>query len=50
MSFNIRSGTLDSVLVPPGLPRLAGMIPANFVLPPGAVFAAEKRREAVRRV
>jgi hypothetical protein len=38
MSFNIRSGTLDSALVPPGLLRLAGVIPAYFVFPPGAVF------------
>jgi hypothetical protein len=49
MSFNIRRGALDSVLLPPmspfGLLKLAGMIPDYFVFPPGAVFGAEKRRE-----
>ena len=45
MSFNIRRGTLDGVLVAPGLPRLAGMSPAYFVFPPGAVFGAEQRRD-----
>jgi hypothetical protein len=43
MSFNIRRGTPDSALVPPGLLRLAGVIPAYFVFPPGAVFGAEER-------
>jgi hypothetical protein len=50
MSFNIRRGTPYSALVPPGLLRLAGVIPAYFVFPPGAGFGAEKRRDIMQEV